>query len=198
MRRREPLSFPPLDKENVLTDLRGICRERDRCVARVDFMDDYGHKRVPWIITGQAQFRAESESGRRPGEYRFEAYLDNATDFEHDSAYAIRLPLVGVQFVSGYYHTMTFVALVDPSPVGQEFGNDFGVPRAGYDPRKHPDAQTCRDKRCHEEDEGGKVRKSHIIVPQGFYVPPYDRELHEFARARRVEVTFGPARKDDK
>jgi hypothetical protein len=109
------------------------------------------------------------------------------TDREEDSAYACILPLIGVEIASVYYHNTTVSAWIDPdcaTPFTQ-----FHVPKPGYDPREHKDAVMCQSESCLEtplEDGGGP----HVIVPEGFYTPPFDEELYEQVRGKQVEIFF--------
>jgi hypothetical protein len=202
MIRRRHTEFPPLnvskDFKSLETDLRSICRESKRCFAsvRLDFGWVEGHDRqvqVDWLKLGQVNITRQSD--RDTGRFRLEAYLENATDVEHDSARCVRLPLIGLTLdpLAVHYHLTNFVAWVDPNVGDDEY--DFAVPRPGYDPRKHSDAYVCKDKSCQEEDEDGKKQKSHYVVPQGFYSPPFDAELYKVVKGKRVEISIGPMRK---
>lgn len=177
------------------TDLRNITRDSKRivCTVTIDLgCDDAGHeKRLCWLRFGQAQIRKNGKTG----EYRLEAHLkDNACDFEHDTAYAVRLPLIGLQLdeLAVHYSQTHLVAWIHPN-VDEGF-NDFHVPRPGYNPMKHKDAFTCdgiydeKKKKYCKWGEG----KPHIIVPEGFYVPPFDKELYRAVRGKRVDIVIGP------
>jgi len=162
-----------------LTDLTGITRDSDSCLTRVFISDKYGMNRMEWLRFGQASM---NDHDRRKMTI-LKSYLDGATDFEHDSAYALQLPIIGVYFDSLFYHTVTFGGWIAPD-AGGSFAF-FHVPRPGYDPRKHEDSVECSD--CKEK---------HIIVPEGLYVPPFDPELYAAVRGCRVEVVIGPAKKE--
>lgn len=175
------------------TDLRPICRASDRCITVVTLHVDW-EARARWLVLGETQIRQQSD--RRDGRWRLEAYMADATDFEHDSAYALRLPLVGLEFTGLDYHRSTFHAWIDPNAV-DEFSQDFHVPRPGYDPRKDPKARTCSGTYDGKENfckwnEG----RPHPVVPEGFYVPPYDADLYGVVRGKLVEISCGPVRKD--
>lgn len=164
-----------------LVDLREISRDSDRCEARVYILPGrYGRYVHEWIVTGQASLDRKDD---RRNEYTFRAYLGRgATDFEHDSAYAVQLPIYGVTFDRVGYHTTVVSGFVSP-----DLDLDhFRVPEPGYNPFEHPDTHECEDDRCGE---------AHPIVPEGLYVPKGDPEKLKAVRGRRVEIHFGPARK---
>jgi hypothetical protein len=194
--RRKETAFPKLntaDPAALETDLREISRESDICstVVRLSLdwnRDDARPPVIDWLKFGQANLRRQIDSSH-DGRYRLEAYLkEGVTDFEHDSAYALRLPLVGVQLstLPVLYHNTILVGWVDSAQ--DEDYEDFHVPRPGYNPMKHPEAHICKSEYCKRDEE-------HIIVPEGFYVPPFDQELFDFVKGKRVEIIMGPVRK---
>jgi hypothetical protein len=164
-----------------LVDLRSITREADRIRTKVVLLDRFSSERTPWLLFGSCQVRFFENKHS----WWLSAYMTSGvTDFEHDSAYALRLPLIGMTFDGVEYGSTLLRAWVDP-----EGTDDFCVPTSSeYDPTKHPDATTCNYDRCAEDP--------HIIVPEGFYVPPFDRQLFERVRGRKVEIRIGPARED--
>lgn len=169
------------------TDLRSITRSSDTCRTSVLIHLDWETK-VPWLEFGQAEIRFQKESSQSDGRHRLEARMTaGITDFEHDSAFAVRLPITGLTFQGVNYHRTRFTAWVDPNE-DPAFSPDFRVPRAGYDPTKHKDAHKC--KQC-------KGKEGHIIVPEGFYVPPFDAELYEAVRGKMIEISIGPVFKDE-
>lgn len=110
-------------------------------------------------------------------------------DFEHDSAYALKLPLVGVTFNTATYHTAKFTAWVDPNDV-----EGFHVPPPGYNPMEHPKIHHCSGVYDPKKEQYCKWGdgKPHIIVPQGFYVPPVEPKLYQLVRGKKVTVHIGP------
>lgn len=165
------------------TDLRAITRDADKCRTTVALYLD-GYTRTPWLRFGQAQLSSQSE--RHTGRSRLEARMTaGVTDFEHDSAYALRLPLIGVQFdgLLVRYHTTFLIGWIDP-----DAEEDFRVPGPSYDPAKLQDAHRCRDVRCLKDNPDG-----HIIVPEGYYVPPHNPKLYKLVAGKRVEIAIGPA-----
>lgn len=174
----EPI-WAPAPVVPPLIDLTKICRDAAKLSTTILIYTDY--ERSEWLRLGQCRLRAR-ESNQK-GIWELAAYLENATDFEHDSAFALKMELVGVMFEGIEYGQTSFQAWIksdDPE--------DFRVPNAGYDPRKHKDTARCKEKQC--EDKG------HYIVPEGFYVPPPNIELYEAVKGRRIEVQTGLRRKD--
>lgn len=165
-------------------DLRAITREPDRHLTTIKLFRDH-FRGKEWIVMGQARLIARDRS-QGPSVWTFDAYLPvGVTDFEHDSAYAIRIPLIGVEFRSIYYGHTEIVAVIDPMNY-----DGFHVPPPGYNPMKLDDAHECKSDYCKDEP--------HIIVPEGNYVPPTNKELFKMVRGRFVEITFGvpPERTD--
>lgn len=161
-------------------DLRNICRETDLVEVTVSFMD-YDSRVETWITLGQASLRTNGRNG-----WELYARMD-ATDFEHDSAYVINLPLVGLQLDSVWYNQCNFIAWIDPE--SGEFGPNFRVPTSSdYDPRKLEDTYMCESDRC---------EKPHPVIPEKYYQPPFDRKLFEKVRGKKVEISFGPVRKSE-
>jgi hypothetical protein len=192
MPRREPRQsplelFPPAPGKPPETDLRPVSRDVKRCVTVVTLYPDWDRANaVKWLIMGAASISKEN----REGQFRLEArFCEGVTDFEHDSAYVCRLPLIGLTMgdLFVYNHHIHFVAWVDPNdPEG------FHVPGPGYDPRKEDGAYRCKDGHC-KKDNGGK---GHMIVPEGFYVPPFNADLYKMVRGKKVEIRMGPVFED--
>lgn len=193
MRYKHKVEFPKLDTtdpKNLETDLRDITRESDLCETIVRLSLDWNRDSVrrpeiDWLKFGQAQLCRQKESSFE-GCWRLEAYLkEGVTDFEHDSAKALSLPLVGVQLapIGIDYHRTHLIAWVDSS---QDDYENFHVPRPGYNPMAHPKAYICESEHC---------EAPHPIVPEGFYIPPFDVELFNFVRGKKVEIIVGPVQK---
>lgn len=160
-------------------DFRSISRESDRCLSVVYvFPDPYSPQKV-WIRAGQAEIRIEDRSSR------FTVRMtEGVTDQEHDSAYVLQLPLIGVKFTHVWSHQACFTCWVDPN---DEEG--FHVPDAGYDPTKHKDAYQCDNKKyC--DDVG------HWVVP--YFVPPVNRKLYELMRGKKLEIMLSPVYPEEK
>lgn len=165
-----------------LTDLRGITRNSKFCKTVIWVITDpWDRSRVEWILCGESRLCPQKDSSRSDGRWRLEAYLTaGVTDFEHDSAYAFKLPLIGVQFDGVSYGRITVQAWIDPN----EDPEDVGIPLPGYNPMNLPEAFTCKEKSC---------GKPHRIIPEGYYGgPPADPKLYEALRGKKVEILFSP------
>jgi hypothetical protein len=170
------------------TDLRGITRRPETCRTVIYLCDYLGHAKWRWIILGEVEFRSHDRNGQR---HYISAYMSGgATDFEHDSAVAFQLPVLGLKFEGLWHHTAHFSAIVDPlhdeqgDEVDDMTNGEFRVPGPGYDPTKLPGATTCDYGQC----------QPHPIVPEGHYLPPHDRKLHEAVAGRYIEIHVGVAR----
>lgn len=164
-------------------DLRSICRESELCSTTIYLLPNkYGTFRHPWLFAGQASLDPAHE---RSHERTLRAYLGRgATDFEHDSAYAFKLPLLGVFFERVDYHTTVLTGFLPPDMRA----DDFRVPAPGYNPFELDGAEMCDGERCGEK---------HPMVPEGCYVPRGDPAVLKAVRGRRVMVRIGPRRKED-
>ena len=165
-------------KSFPFNDLRAITRHSDRYLTTV--MLYHGHYlKKHWMSLGQARL-VKQERSQGASTWRFDAYLtEGVTDFEHDSAYAIRMGLIGVEFKNVCYGHTEVMAIIDPQGFDQ-----FGVPPSGYNPMTMEGAEQCENDHCIEHEP-------HIVVPEGHYVPPGNEELFKLVRGRFVEITFG-------
>lgn len=157
------------------TDLRPITRRSDTCLTKVLLRRSWEDRQFEWLMMGEAHL-----SGRQGGNqnWTLKAYLTSGvTDFEHDSAYALQLPLIGVELDSVYYHSTHIVGYVDP----ELDKNSFRVPVPDYNPMKHEDAVECKE-----------CEKPHVVVPEGLYCPPFNWGLFNAVRGKRVEIHIGP------
>jgi len=96
-----------------------------------------------------------------------------------------------VEFRWADHHQFHFQGFVDPS-AGEGRHPTFHVPLPGYDPTKHPEAETCNgiyDGKKNWCKWGDK--KKHVIIPEGFYVPPFEPELFKLVAGQRVEIVLG-------
>lgn len=109
----------------------------------------------------------------RVGRYDIRCILKSATDFEHDHAHAFRMGIIGLTFDFMDNGSSYFNAYIDPeSPL------DFHVPNPGYDP--FVGAVKCRDKHC--------SNNPHVIVDEGFYIPPINEELWLKFRGCNIDI----------
>ena len=185
MNRREEKPKPKCPVE--LTDLTHLtCGPRDNRRTWVRLEWDF-EERDEWLKFGVATLRPQSDR-RNTNQWCLEAPMANGiTDFEHSTAIAVRLPIVGLYLNFMSHGTAHYTAFVDSSAYVYDAHrpdrSNFHVPRPGYDPRKHKGSHQCEMKEC-------RVSK-HLIIPEGFYVPPVDPELYEAVKGKKVEIIFG-------
>lgn len=155
------------------TDLRSITRDSARCVTTVyvtstDNLPRYAQ--TQWLVFGRAELRLDLQP------VQLQAFLTRgATDFEHDSAKALVLPLVGVTLDSVTNHVTVLTGIV-----ASRVPEDFRVPWPGYDPFQEAlpcEADVCKD-------------APHPIVPEDFYVPPSNPFLYKEVEGRYVRITI--------
>jgi hypothetical protein len=171
------------------TDLREITSDAKRCISIVTLEMGFD-SRLLWLMLGEASLRSARDTP--DGRWFLEAFLpEGVTDFEHDGALALRLPLIGLMFKGVRRHTLRATAWIDPNEDLESNGKwaEFHVPRPGYNPMKHKEAFLCKTGRCAE--------KPHTMVPPGFYVPPFDEELYLAVRGKKVEITLGLTHEDE-
>ncbi len=167
-----------------LTDLRSITRNSKHCRTTVTIQPvswDSSH-RIKWLVFGEMQLQHMEKTE----EWTLAARMTSGiTDFEHDSAHAFKLPLVGLVFESYIdYSNVVMNAWIHP-----DSDDRFRVPRPGYDPTKLRDARLCSGKPGECKFPG----KAHMIVPEGCYAgPPHDLELYNRVRGKRVEIRLSP------
>ena len=160
------IEIPEL-KLPALTDLLGITRHSERCLTVVSILSPPDIH--TWLRVGETQIQCID-----PNRWLLEAYLNQgATDPEHSSAMALRLPLFGVRLQAIRYSVTTLVACI---LADTEY---FRVPRPGYDPFRSPITHSCGD--CKDDI-------AHIVVPEGFYLPPFDGELFQMVRGLQVQI----------
>jgi len=167
--------------EVQFTDLRDIGRDADRMETVVAlFQENLRQGRVEWLWAGSSSLYPVNNY-HKPGLWILAARLGRgATDPEHDIPFVFKLPLVGVEIErieEGGVWAHGFVDAYD--------GEEFRVPRPGYDPLKERDVFTCLHASC---------RDRHPIVPDGCYVPKFDAALYEAVKGRLVDIRIYPVR----
>lgn len=167
------------------TDLRAITRNpRAHTQIYIARRDAEGRRdRKLWLEFGELSriWRREDD-----GRVLLGTYLGfGATDFEHNSAYVLRLPVIGMQFADLRYHMTIFNAWVDPD--GQD---EFRVPSPGYNPLTHPKAMRCDP--CPYNDP------PHTIVPEGLYGgAPFNPELFRAVAGCPIQIHIGVRRDEE-
>ena len=156
------------------TDLRKITRRSDRCKTTVNLK--HRGDETPWLVFGEAHMNLEHTPAT------LQAYLPpGVTDFEHDSGWALSLPLIGVTFKHVWYHHTTIQAWVAPHR-----SSDFRVPNPGYNPLEV--AEKCPT--CKGEDE-------HLMVPEEYYLPEANRDLYKAVSGREVVIRISTVSDQD-
>ncbi|NIT79617.1 MAG: hypothetical protein GWN58_33205 [Anaerolineae bacterium] len=167
---------------DIYADLRDISRGADKCLTTVTIrMGEWWDRATdqPWLKFGMADIRHFGDTDF-PW-WRLAAYLKSgATDFEHDSAFALRLPLATLDYTFTMNHGSRFLGIVHP-----DMADEFHVPLAGYSPLEK--ANLCPH--CKETE-------AHLMVPEGNYVPPFEAELWEAVRGRPVVIHLGRVEDD--
>ena len=154
-------------------DLRGISRDAKHVETRIYLHDGSwrASEKKLWIRVGSVEIRRHDEGER----WSLVAYHTNATDFEHDSVYILRLPLIGLAFEMST-EIMSFLhAWVDPN-----ISDWFNVPQVGYDPLKWAAAKpptTCM-----------ACKPKHPVVADGLYLPSFNKTTYHLTMGRRVSI----------
>lgn len=168
----EPDFPPPLD-------FRKITPESKKLLTTILLVAD--GKRHKWITAGACSLsqRGRDETSRW---WSLEAKIPGAYDFEHSSAYAFTIPLVGLEIgsLALNYGRSSFVGWVRSDYISPEY---FRVPNEKYDPRKLKLATKCKERGC----------EPHVFVPEGHYLPPRNDELFNRIRGFGVEIVTGIA-----
>ena len=152
--------FKKMDMKFI--DLRSFTRDSDKVKTTVSFRDHGTLQR--WLVFGQCNLKPQNHGKA----LTLSGYLlDDVTDPEEDSAYALSLSLIGVQVSMVRYQNTILEAWISPDP------DSFHVPRGGVDLLK--DAETCTE-----------CEKEHLIVKN--YKPPFDEELFRSVAGRQVEI----------
>jgi hypothetical protein len=166
-------------------DLRPITRNATRTFCRVFIQKeswDRGNT-IKWIELGEVGLCSVND--RHDGRFLLKARVKGGvTDFEHDTAYALQLPLIGVMFDGlMIHHSVTrLCAYINPN-VDED---SFHVPPPGYDPSTLPGVHRCKDKQCLASDP-----KGHLIVPEDNWFPKFDANLFRRVAGKRVEIHIG-------
>jgi hypothetical protein len=164
------------------TDLRSVTRDAETLRTEVEVNMGYGpdgrENWVKWLVFGEATLR-KMEGSEKVERWWLAAYLTaGVTDGEHDSAYALRLPLIAVSFGNIYHHRLHVSAVIEPAH-NHHFREDFHVPLPGYDPAGAEDVHICEGEHC----------SPHPMVDA--YVPEYNAELYELVSGREVRIYIG-------
>mgnify|MGYP001560155714 CR=1 FL=1 len=133
----------------------------------------------PWILLGRVLIRPDGERGS--GKHVVAGRLNGgATDFEHSSAFAFRIPVIGLSCPDYVDDSVVeFNAWV--SPVFEPRWTELRVPSGHYDPFDLPGASICSE--CDPK---------HLVVPEGYYAgPPHNSALAEIVAGKRIKIQIG-------
>lgn len=184
-----PEWLPDVDLVGVTRGRRHVGREVIETVHTTVWVE-LGGRPYRWIRCGLLTDVGDSKHwGRHIG-----ARYEGATDREHDSAYAFRLEVVGLQlqYVSG--GVQEFVGLL---PGGRGSRDSFRVPGASQaGVRDIPGAIWCDRPECNVTLDPGHYAtvdspQRHLITR--FTPEPIAEELWERLRGQMVRVTIAPA-----
>jgi len=181
--RRELASYKP-NAELERINLAGITRHPDLVFTHITFArhemlgklkpDENSRKHgfKPWLEFGQCSIVNENNNCFIGGRMR-----DGITDFEHDSCYVVRIDLIGLQYKYTHNHVSTFDAWLTTNP------KEIRIHSSDFRPEnlEGPDGPY----QCEE------CSPRHLILPEGYYVPP----MYEQARivaGQQVVITTGP------
>ena len=156
-------------------DLRPFTRDSNKIYTRI-FLKGFGYncKQFLWIKAGSIEMRKTPEQGDKE-QYVLQSHrLEGYTDFEHDSAKALTIPMIGLKMVTGWGGSLRFTGWIDFNPTRAEELRVFN-PSA-----LDEEASVCKDRRC---------GKPHPIVK---YIPNPDPVLFNKIRGMEVEIFFGP------
>ncbi len=148
-------------------DLRRISRRSDVVQTTVLIFEEF--QKHEWIVFGEANISLHGDT------HILKAYGPKGwTDFEHDSIYVLKLPLVGLHLDSMMvsYHQTHLTGWIASTE------DDFRIPAENYDVDKV--AKPCKE--CEDH---------HMMVPEGYYVPKKNKNLFEAMRGKKVSIIIG-------
>ncbi len=155
-----------------LLDLRSITRNSDRARCSIKVRTPEDGFLIDWIVCGAVSMHREPNSSWIEARLKY-----GITDFEHDSAFAFKLPLIGLTYRYTQRHCNRFSAHIDPHDA-----DGFRIPPVGYDPTKLEGTRNCLN--C----EGSEA---HLMVDEDHWMPPSDKALFEIVRGLKVEISIG-------
>lgn len=159
-------------------DLRPCTRNSDFCLTCIWVIDSHRKEHL-WIVGGEAQLLRAGDSDLNRGRWYLKMYGTakglNLVDREHDSAYALYIELIGVDFDSVAYQQTSLYGWITPQDP-----ESFRVPKSN-------DLLSTGDLPCELEE---CQEDPHYMTD--YYQPAPDAELYERLMGRRVHVTFAP------
>ena len=158
-------------------DLRSLTRDPGRSPTKIYIERGPGGGTELWIRLGRVSLtHLPSEFGN--GTLR--ALMSNGvTDGDHDSAQVLSIPLIGVRLTGVWNGIISIEGWVRPRPANCGVGfESFKVPKPDYNPLK--DAVECNE-----------CKDKHLVVPEGFFTPPYDDDLFNAVVGKKLFIYFG-------
>lgn len=154
-----------------LVDLRAVTRDADRFLTEVRVVIPESRNEHVWIKAGLGDLINE---GNNQGiRIRLKA---GVTDGEHDSAIAVSIPLIGLEFEFVSNGVLYAKAWIATNP-----GNPFRVSPPGYNPAGAEGVHICSG------DSGCST--PHPMVD---YLPPETPELWSRMRGWKVKIMMSP------
>lgn len=146
-------------------DLTKLSRGSDKVLTAVTMNNR------EWLRLGAIRLQRVRDSG----EWELSSYLLNATDFEHDSAFILRMHLIGVEYGVLEYGALRFTGWVKPDD------DTFRVPTVDYDPLIS--SKPCDHDQC--------LKDPHLLVREKCYLPPPNPDLLHQVIGTRLDVWTG-------
>ena len=173
---RSPFSAQPESHTKIeLTDLRSITRNSDRGRGVVLLHSYRASDAKTWLVFGEGNVR--QSHWRDFQTHTLTARMTvGVRDREGDSAYALQLTLIGLSSPEIIDGITLMRGWIDPNESAE-----FRVPRPGYDPTKMPETRVI----------GPRDAVPTIVVPDQYWLPPFDLALFKAVRGRPVELRFG-------
>lgn len=156
-------------------DLRKFTRNSEQIVSTISVVDETGVQH-PWIMCGEVEIKPPHS---RTGTITLAAYMDNATDREHDSAYAFMFELFRLDFKYISSGLSWFEGIISV-PTNRFDMDKFRVPAPGVD--LFEGSKECNSKYC----DGRK----HRIVD---YLPKPNHELWKRLGGHSITLVTGAA-----
>jgi hypothetical protein len=154
-------------------DLKNISRSIDKIVTEITIGRDYDRQEQVKISLGEISLTEGDNRSR--GQWSLRAYWDGGmTDPEHDSAYILWLPLVGLQLDMIHYGQTILKGFV-----GGGDSSDFRVPGPDFKIKRLEAAEKCTQ--CRGKDK-------HLMLPEGLWLPEENPELLSKLAGRVVEI----------
>jgi len=151
-------------------NLSSISRGSDvlRTSIRFEDYDIRGILSGPWLEFGECWIQNGGSICQVSSPIR-----DDITDFAHDTAWVVRIDLVGFQYIYTRRHVTYFRAYLTPDP------KDILIHSPDFIPEKVEGAIRCSN--CQD---------NHLILPEDYYVPPV-YELAHVVAGKQVSIVMG-------